>query len=143
MPISPKPNSIIIHVAGSGTGAIKLLLVMISIHLLIGFSFKLALKAAYMSLGGDSEMLTRFNHDLTKTLQAARKRGFAFGDKRLGMLIDALRNTHADHYFRYGTAPTVLLPTFQETLPMLQELVVDVCREGKARMIITNGSITQ
>ena len=114
-----------------------------SIHLLIGFSFELALKAAYMIFGGDSEMLRKFNHDLTKTLKAARKRGFAFGHKRLEMLIDALRDTHADHYFRYGTATNVTLPTLEESLPMLRELVNEVGREGVTRGVITNMPITQ
>lgn len=75
-----------------------------SIYLLLGFSFELLLKSAFVHFGGDPRRLgpRELGHDLGAALRAAEERGFQSNAPHLTEIIDLLQQPHQTHQFRYG-----------------------------------------
>ena len=98
-----------------------------SIHLLIGYSFELPLKATYIHHGGDRDSLRRdLGHDLSSALKAARRAGFRTSIENLVWILEHLRDPHRGHEFRYGQREKVTMPAFSLTLPALNALAREV-----------------
>lgn len=100
-----------------------------SIHLLIGYSFELLLKAAYTHHGGDRDSLRRdLRHDLSAVLTAATEAGFETRIDSLAWIVKHLRDPHRGNEFRYGQREKVTMPSFSQSLPALDALVREVGR---------------
>jgi len=113
-----------------------------SIHLLVGFSFELALKTAFLLHGGETTRLANgkrgIGHNLTEALNAAEERGFRSSVTNLRWTIEQLAPSHQEHYFRYGGAENVDLPDLATSLPMLNMLVTEVGQLGLSRGVIAS-----
>jgi hypothetical protein len=95
-----------------------------SIHLLIGFSFELLLKSAYILHGGDANALNRnIRHDLLVALEEAEKAGFISSVQNLRWVVECIREPHIEHQFRYGGAEIIEMPGLELSLPTLDGLV--------------------
>lgn len=98
----------------------------VSIHLLIGYSFELLLKAACLHNGGSEKSLRAIGHDLTKAYNGATSLGFESKAPELLWILTHLRKPHLTNEFRYGTNETVPMPPFSASLPALDVLVAEV-----------------
>jgi hypothetical protein len=83
-----------------------------SIYLLLGYSFELLLKAAFVAHGGDQRKLGAkgIGHDLGEALNAAEESGFRSGAPQLREIVDLLQSPHREHHFRYGGMNEFPLP---------------------------------
>lgn len=83
-------------------------LTFLPIHLLLGFSAELFLKAWLSKAGLDKDALRKkpFGHDLQRLSDEAENRGLPI-DPALGSLIKALSGPHGDYTFRYMEPNTV------------------------------------
>src|SRR5690242_2528987 len=73
-----------------------------SLHPLMGYSFELLLKAAYVACGGKEKELRAIGHDLLSCLNRAEKAGSQSKIPELRWIIEQLRTPHLGHQFRYG-----------------------------------------
>ena len=97
-----------------------------STHLLVGFGFELLLKAAFLCLGGDYDLLVKkVRHDLVLALDGAQSVGFSIRPGLRGIL-EGLREPHLAHHFRYGGPDSIMMPALDQTLPALDTLTRDV-----------------
>lgn len=100
-----------------------------SIYLLLGYSFELLLKSAFIAHGGDPNQLgTRgIGHDLKAALMAAEESGFRSTAPHLHEIIELLQTPHSKHHFRYGGMDDFPLPAdVNEVIANLHHLAQEV-----------------
>lgn len=97
-----------------------------SIHLLIGFSYELILKAAYLVNDGEQSKLKSIGHDLVAALESAQSVGFETSVNNLRWIMDNVREPHLRHHFRYGGPDAIQMPGLELTLPALEILTREI-----------------
>jgi hypothetical protein len=97
-----------------------------AIHLLIGFSFELLLKAAFLAAGGHADQVEAFKHDLKRALNEAETAGFVFSHPKTRWVVERLHDSHMNHAFRYGWLTQLAMPQLEDSLPVLESLAEEV-----------------
>jgi hypothetical protein len=105
-----------------------------SIHLLIGYSLELLLKAAYVLNGATRRDLGArgVGHDLLLTLDRAEAAGFRSRTPDLRYVVERLSEMHLKHQFRYGGLERFQMPALEVTLPMLEGLAREIGADLRA-----------
>lgn len=97
----------------------------LSIHNLVGLSFELMLKAAYVASGGpadDKHLQLKIGHDLILALNRAEKQGFQSEAPYLRDILKILRKPYKAHYFRYSRPNAFALPEIDPVVQALDAL---------------------
>jgi len=100
-----------------------------SIYLLLGYSFELLLKAAFVAHGGDPKKLgiAGIGHNLKAALKAAEECGFRSSAPYLHEIVELLQLPHSKHQFRYGGMDEFPLPAnLNEVVANLNHLAYEV-----------------
>lgn len=101
----------------------------LSINHLVGLSFELLLKAAYVARGGpaeDKHLRDEIGHDLIRALDKAEELGFHTDAPHLREIIEYLREPYGKHFFRYRWPDEFPLPEFNQVNDALVALEEDV-----------------